>query len=497
MALLRIKSLEGVRYCDPGELGRLVGLDRIPEVKTLRQKIFHLSENGTPEKWSKTLAKYWMEENSDLAGTLYVDGHVRVYHGKQTKLPKQYVSREKLCLRGVTDYWINDALGQPFFVVSKTVNQGILQVLRETIVPQLLEDVPFQPPEKALEDNAMLFRFGIVFDREGYSPDFFKEMWKQRIVCYTYRKYVRQEWLEDEFETKEVVFPNGEVSEMKLAERGVYYQKQKIWFREIRKLTDTGHQTALITTDYLNDLSQISGKMFSRWSQENFFKYMMQHYGIDRLIDYRVENLDDTIKLINPVYRELDSRIRSTNGKLARLRAKYGALILNDEIEEKKIQEYMQKKSDLKDSTQYLEQELYTLKAERKKTDKHISFSDLPEAEKFKALKRNGKQFLDTVKMIAYRSETAMANILKDHMNKKDEARTLVQQILKTDADIEPDESRGILKITLHNMANPRSNSYVEKLCETINSSETIFPGTNLRMVYNSVSNQNHMVQEF
>lgn len=26
--------------------------------------------------------------------------------------------------------------------------------------------------------------------------------------------------------------------------------------------------------------------MFARWSQENFIKYMRQHYNIDRLIDY-------------------------------------------------------------------------------------------------------------------------------------------------------------------------------------------------------------------
>ncbi len=41
------------------------------------------------------------------------DGHVRLYHGQQTELPRRYVARQKLCLRGTTDYWVNDALGQP------------------------------------------------------------------------------------------------------------------------------------------------------------------------------------------------------------------------------------------------------------------------------------------------------------------------------------------------------------------------------------------------
>ena len=99
--------------------------------------------------------------------------------------------------------------------------------------------------------------------------------------------------------------------------------------------------------------------------------------------------------------------------------------------------------------------------------------------------------------MIAYRAETAMANILQESGIKKDEARAIVRQIFMTDADIEPDNEKGILKVRVHNMANPRNNDYVQKLCDILNESETIFPGTNLRMVYDLVSNQNHADQVF
>ena len=144
-----------------------------------------------------------------------------------------------------------------------------------------------------------------------------------------------------------------------------------------------------------------------------------------------------------------------------------------------------------------MEKEVEALKIQRKVTDKHISFSELPEAEQFKTLKKSGKQFIDVIKMIAYRAETAMANILRDSMLKKDEARTLVRQIFMTDADIEPDEENGILRVKIHNMTNPRNNRYVQKLCEVLNASETVFPGTNLRLIYNLVSNQNPPGQEF
>ena len=488
VALLRIKSIEKVRYREPGELGKLIGLDRIPEVKTLRQKIAYISQYGDIEKWGKELAQSWMEEDPDLAGIMYVDGHVRVYHGHQTNLPKRYVAREKLCLRGVTDYWINDALGRPFFVVTQEVNSGLLAVLREKIVPRLKEEIPHQPSEKELDDDSLLYRFGMVFDREGYSPDFFKQMWQSRIACYTYRKYAREEWTETEFHEQTVIFPNGEIGRMKLAERGIYYTKPKIWIREIRKLTETGHQTAIVTTDYQSNTAQIASTMFSRWSQENFFKYMMQHYGIDRLIDYQIEKINETVRVVNPEYRELERQLRSKNSKLSRRRAEYAVLILKSDIEEEKVKDYVQKKSELKALIESLQEEVDVLKAQKKQTDKHIDFSQLPEGDQFKIFKKSGKQFIDSIKMIAYRAETAMVNILRQYIGKKDEARSLVRQIFQTDADIEPDKAKGILKIKLHNMANPRNNEYVKKLCNILNDSETIFPGTNLVMVYGLVS---------
>ncbi len=99
--------------------------------------------------------------------------------------------------------------------------------------------------------------------------------------------------------------------------------------------------------------------------------------------------------------------------------------------------------------------------------------------------------------MIAYRAETAMVNILRDFVSNKDEARSLVRQIFMTDADIEPDKESGILKIKIHNMTTPRNNGYVKKLCEVLNESETFFPGTDFRLVYDLVSNQIPRDQEF
>ena len=150
MSLCRIKTTEKLRGHAPGEFGKLLGLDRIPEVRCLRSKMDELSANDGAERWAAHLGKYWMNLEPESVGALYIDGHVRVYHGRLSKLPRRYVSRERLCLRGITDYWVNDAIGRPFFVIEKEIDPGLLNTLRRDIVPRLLDDVPDQPSQQQL-----------------------------------------------------------------------------------------------------------------------------------------------------------------------------------------------------------------------------------------------------------------------------------------------------------------------------------------------------------
>ena len=224
MALCCIRTVEQLQYESPGELGKLMGLDRVPEVRCLRNKLKQLSQGQdqqAPEIWAGLLSKDWLEQEPDLAGTLYVDGHVRLYHGKQTQLPRRYVSRQRLCLRGTTDYWVNDALGQPFFSVERPIDHGMLEAIENDIVPRLLRDVPGQPTQQELDADPYRSRFLLIFDREGYSPSFFQRMWQQhRIACVTYHKFPKEDWPTSEFSEVTATMPTGEQVTMKLAERG-------------------------------------------------------------------------------------------------------------------------------------------------------------------------------------------------------------------------------------------------------------------------------------
>ena len=484
MALARIPSLEALRYVAPGEWGKLLGLDRIPEVRTLRAKIGELcDEVGRAQRWSGELAKEWMSDDPQSAGAFYVDGHVRLYHGKLAALPRRYIARERLRLRGTTDYWVNALDGAPFFVVTRAVDDGLLQVLREEIVPRLIADVPNQPTPEELAADPLLSRFTLVFDREAYSPGFFSDMKEKRIAVLTYHKLPGEPWPESEFSGHEVTLVNGEKVTLQLAERGSI-MKNALWVREMRQLSETGHQTSILSTDYRKELAPTASAMFARWCQENYFKYMRANFGLDRLVEYGTEPLPDTTRIVNPQWRACDSQCRREAALLSRESLHFGQLHLPAELDPEKVDAVIREKARLRQSIAERQTKIKELKARRKALKRHIEIKDLPEADRFSQLRTDKKHFMDTIKLIAYRSETSMAHIARECMARSDDARSLMRQLYNTEADLIPDQLNKTLTVRLHPLTAQVHDAVIQHLCNELTETETLFPGTDLRLIY-------------
>lgn len=483
MALARIRRPEGLRHLPPGELGRTLGLDRAPEVRTLRKKIAMLSKHGEPQEWMQELSRQWMHEDPDEAGYLYVDGHVRVYHGDKTKLPHRYVSRERLCLRGTTDYWVNDALGRPFFVVSQPLTEGLAATLIEEIVPELLASIPNQPNEEELAADPLLHRFVVVFDREGATHSLLAKLWELRVAAITYRKAVKDKWPEEEFAEVEVPLPGGEITKMHLARRSAELTagKNSLPVLEVRRLTQTGHQTTIITTAQRLESPTVAGRMFSRWCQENYFRYMMQHYDIDGLVEYGSEEIPGTKEVINPDWRALDKKVRQIRSKLQKLQAKFGGQVL------KSNELVVEKQAELRHDIERVEDDLEELCQKRKKVPRKITLDELPEDQRPRQLRPLSKMFTDTIKMIAYRSETALVGALRPHLAKEGEARAVIRELFISSADIIPNEQERTLTIRIHQMALPAHNKAIAAVLEELNKTEFTHPEANLRVIYELV----------
>jgi hypothetical protein len=215
---------------------------------------------------------------------------------------------------------------------------------------------------------------------------------------------------------------------------------------------------------------------------------MREHYNLDGLADYSTGSIPGSTRVVNPQYRELDSEVRKQAARLSRKRCECDAIVLCDDIEPEVVTAYETKKASLREEVEHMEKDLADLKACRKATPRHVQFADLPKDDQFRMLCMKSKYFIDTIKLIAYRAETAMVNIVRQSMSRQDDARSLLRSLYTTEADIRPDQTGPQLSIRLHQPANRCTAESIQHLIEALNATETVFPGTDLRLVYELVA---------
>ena len=481
MAFCRIKNPEQLKKYPPGELGKLLGLDRIPEVKYFRKKIKQITDQSNLDKLHTELFQHWSESMPEMF--FYIDGHVLVYHGELANLPKRFVSREKLCLSGTTEFWVNDQSGLPLMVVTGELNEK-LKIAIEQIIPKMLKDACLE-----ISTNPKVPTLTIVVDREAYEPVWFIHLWKTyRIAIITYRKNVKDKWDELLFQETEVQLVNCTMS-MHLCELGT--QLNGHWFREIRKLSQLEHQTAIITTHPTLEIGEIAIKMFSRWTQENFFKYVIENFDFDKMIEYGTEPVNPKLTIPNPAYKVLTYKLKKQNEKKGRLEnCMYKKIKDINTIDPERFVNEITKNGDLMVMIDDYNQEIEELKTMRKSIPTRITVAQMPEENRYNKLKQESKKLKNIVIMLIYRSETALYGVMSEFYKDNDkDGRMILKEIFTNDADMIPDYENNRLKIRLHSLSTPRANNAVKELCSFLNNTETCFPYTNLKLVYETLAN--------
>jgi hypothetical protein len=91
---------------------------------------------------------------------------------------------------------------------------------------------------------------------------------------------------------------------------------------------------------------------------------------------------------------------------------------------------------------------------------------------------------MDTVRMIAYRAETAMAALLVSSTVDLAAARCLLQNLFANEADILPDPENKLLLVRIHSASRPAANRSLEQFIAKLNEAQVEYPGTDLRLVY-------------
>jgi DNA-binding CsgD family transcriptional regulator len=467
MALLRIKRPEGLKEHPPDNLGRVLGLDRAPEVKTLRRKLTRLALLGRAAEFSRELAKRRVALRGAAMGFLYVDGHVRVYHGRH-KLPKAHVARMRLSVPATSDYWVNDMTGDPLFVVTAEANAGMVKML-----PLVLEEVRTLVGER---------RLTVVFDRGGYSPALFQKLIANGFDILTYRKGRFPHVPKSRFHQHRVSLDGRKVV-YTLADQGIRFLKGTLRLRQVTRLAKDGHQTPILTSRRDLPAVQVAYRMFERWRQENFFKYMREEYLIDALVDYTVLPDDPQRDVPNPKRAAIDAKLREARTELSGLQAEYGVEALqNIERTRPTMRGFKIAKGKLGNAILTVMKRITALEAKRSTIPRRVPVKDVVDGQIVK-LAPERKLLTNLLKMLAYQSESDLVRLVAQHYRRiEQEGRTLIQSVLSSAADIEV--SDGVLQVAIEPLSSAHRTRALQALCEELTRSETIFPGSRLRLRY-------------
>jgi prepilin-type processing-associated H-X9-DG protein len=469
MALLRLKRPEHLKEHSPPDLGGIFGLDRAPEVKTLRRKLDRLGRARHAERFGKLLAERRVASRGRVVGFLYVDGHVRVYHGKH-RLPKAHVARMRLSLPATTDYWVNDRRGDPLFVVTAEANAGLVKML-----PALTGEIrSLVGPRR---------RVTVVFDRGGWSPKLFKRLIAGGFDILTYRKKPIRNISNNAF-----VLCRGRLDgrrvEYLLDDRNIRLLKGQLRLRQVtRRSPDGGHQTAVVTSREDLPALQVAYRMFERWRQENFFKYMREEYLIDALVDYALEAADPERLVPNPERRKLEDRLKEARAKLSELQKQYGAAaVANPEGRRPTMRGFKIAHGKIGRAIRTLEGRIAKLRSRKRALPARVPLSQARPDEVFK-LATERKHLTNLIKMVAYQAESDLLALVRPRYARADqEGRTLIQSALSATAELRVEANE--LHVTVDALSSPHRSRAIEALCEALNGTATPFPGTDLRLRY-------------
>ena len=312
----------------------------------------------------------------------------------------------------------------------------------------------------------------------------FKKWDKAGFDVVTYRKGKYDPWPQECFFEVETTLRGNTVKYL-LGERSIELKKG-FWMREVRRLCDNGHQTSVMTTRQDLDFIEIARKMFSRWNQENFFKYMRHEFALDHLVSVDVIEADGDRLVPNPERKEKEKNIKKLRSELSKLKVEYGEkAVHNDQKRCPTMKGFNRSNPGLKTEIINLEREIDKAKSELKKLPQKLPLKKTIEKHEMVRLETERKMITDTIKMVGYRCETAMMNLMAPHLKRNnEEGRAFLKSVYELDGDVIPNEQEGTLSVQLHTMATPRSNRALHALCNIMNEQSYVYPGTGLKLVF-------------
>jgi transposase-like protein len=480
LALAGEPRAEGATRVPPAALGRVLGLDRAPEVKTIRRKLGELAAAGKAAELVMALARRHAAARPDTLGFLHVDGHARVYHGTRT-VQKTHVARLKFPAPATMETWVTGQDGDPVFMVIAEPSDSLAAEVR-----RLLPDL------RGIVGQGR--RVTVCFDRGGWSPALFADITAAGFDLLTWRKGPAPDLPADTFTAVTCTDDRDRRHEYDLAdttaELAVNEGPRKGQTVSLRQVTrrvpakaGATRQIHVLTSRTDLTAGEVCWRMTSRWREENYFRYARTHFALDALDSYAAAP-DDPHRLVpNPAKKTAAARIRAAEAAAQAAEAARDAALL-------------QLRSPAPGQAAYLSNQVINALA----APVEAAWQELEQAEQAAAavparvplsaltpdmvrLDAETKQITHAIRMAAYNAETVLARALDGHYARAgDEAYALIREALTTSGDIVPGD--GQLVIRLDPLTAPRRTQALAALCDQLTATGARYPGTDLVLRY-------------
>jgi len=471
LALMREPRAEGATRLPPADLGRLLGLDRAPEVKTIRRKLAEMAGHKAGSELVSELARNHVKVAPEELGYLYLDGHVRVYSGTRD-LQEAHVTRMRISAPATLETWACDMQGDPVFVVTSPPSASLVSEIHR-LLPELRTLVGER-------------RITIVFDRGGWSPGLFAEIVEAGFDFLTYRKgkcpvepkraFVEQTYTADD--VPHVYMLSDRMIRLRLEKSVV--GKRTFTCRQVVRLCDNGHQTHIVTSKQKISAAEIAYRMFNRWREENYFRYGREHFALDSLDSYAADSDDLTREVPNPKRKDIQTRLKKARADLQKAMSLMGkATTANREAKRPTMRGFKIANADLTATVSDAEAKVARLEERLSNTPARLPLAEVrPNAT---LLDEERKLVTHAIRMATYNAESSLARMLIGSFP-LDESRSLLREAFNTPGDLSVHD--GILDVRIDPLSAPRRTRALAALCEQLTATKTTYPGTPLVIRY-------------
>lgn len=505
-ALAGQPRVEGAARFAPADLGRVLGMDRAPEVKTIRRKIAQLAAQGKAGDLLAGMAAHHLHrptlsQHSDGDGdgddgdgedgrgevglVLYVDGHVRAYTGTK-KIAKTHSARLRFPAPATVETWVSDAAGDPVLVVMATPGASLAGEIR-ALLPQL---------RAAVGDQRRVL---VGFDRGGWSPALFAHLHAHGFDVLTWRKSPVADIDADQFTDVTFTDDTGRAHAWSLADttvdlplaRETTGDSETFSMRQITRLDTTKgltRQVHILTTRTDLPPAQVVHRMGSRWRQENYFRYARLHLGLDSHDSYTAGPDDPDRSVPNPAKRRAHQVVQNAYARAEREKARAQTGLLAARTPgpgHHDITITNQEYNAITGPWHAAEDALTAARAAHAQVPTRIRLGDLAPDQQI--LDTETKLIHHAIKIAAFNTTTAIARDVRLHTGyarAAQEAYTLTRQALTHSGDILPDPAAGTLTIRLDPLPTARETAAIAELCEHLTATATTYPGTDLVLRY-------------